>query len=247
MSRAEVDAAIAAFPAACGRDLMVGVLASQKTLYGAGNSKPRRYPMPDKIAGIFPSDPFRKLPVVNLVHYAGGVATDLLDLDRVAGDRCHGFQFNGEWPAPAALKRLIEARASRDATTRLVLQLGPAILANNDLIANAARALRAYQGLATDVLLDASGGAGKGMDLFHAGWAAQEIGGRNGYAFKFGLAGGLDADSITEAVAMHLAEGFSCDAEGRLRDEAPGGGNLDLGKVAAYIAAAGRAVSGGAT
>lgn len=41
-----------------------------------------------------------------------------------------------------------------------------------------------------------------------------------------------------------LTTGASCDAEGQIRDEMDGGGNLDPVKVRAYLAAAGAVVDG---
>ena len=54
------------------------------------------------------------------------------------------------------------------------------------------------------------------------------------------IAGGLCAEAVPD-VAHLIRSGSSIDAEGRLRDDAPDGGNLDLERVRAYLQAAAEA------
>ena len=242
MSRAEVDLALAAFPPA-DRLLMVGVLASSKTLAGTQNNYPRRYPMRDDIAGIFSDDP----RCLNLVHYATGGESDpeeladaLYEAIRYGGPHCHGLQVNAAWPPVGALREIREHLPDR----RIVLQLGPGVLAAGPTV-DFVRRLDTYDGAVTDVLIDASGGRGLPIDLHTATRWLCEVGER--IDAGRGIAGGLCAEAVpTIADLLYFEEyGVSIDAEGRLRDDADGGGNLDLDKVRRYLAAAGGAIGGG--
>jgi hypothetical protein len=98
MSSDEVRAALTVFPHH-GPQLMVGVLASYKTLFGPSNSKPRRYPRPEAIDWIFLDDP----RCLNLVHYGAdsseGLGLALRKAMVCGGPRCHGVQINVAWPA----------------------------------------------------------------------------------------------------------------------------------------------------
>lgn len=239
MSRGEVDTALAAYPD-CGRQLMVGVLASEKTLAGQPNKWPRRYPKREDIAGIFIDDP----RCLNLVH----VAVDRADmkepwLDRAlffGGARCHGVQLN----APAPSDRIEEHGQMRAIgsflriypVARLVVQLRP--VSGADAVA---RATMLHDAGATDVLIDASGGRGLNLNLASVALAVQQIR-RACPNIGIGIAGGLCAETVP-AVAHIIRDGVSCDAEGRLRDDADGGGDLDMEKTRAYLAAAGEAVA----
>jgi hypothetical protein len=238
-ARAEVLAALSAFPD-CGRQLMVGVLASEKTLAGQQNRWFRRYPKVESIAGIFVDDP----RCLNLVHYGADTPPDvttLLRLFELAGPLCHGFQFNGAWPYRADLFRLHEAAAHRGRDLRVVLQCrcqGP-----SDLVWLTVPSVAHYGGVITDVLADGSGGTGKPFERRHVdAWMENVAKVWRGQPISVGVAGGLCAEAIP-GVADLLRAGASCDAEGRLRDDADGGGRLDMEKVAAYLAAAGEAVA----
>ncbi|MGN6107740.1 MAG: hypothetical protein ACTHU0_21705 [Kofleriaceae bacterium] len=238
MTRAEVQAALGAFPD-CGRKLMVGVLVSAKTLRGETNSYPRRYPRPEDIAGIFVDDP----RCLNMVHFASDEPPDVETLIRlvdVGGPCCHGVQFNVSWPRPDSILAMRTACYAGKREPRLVFQV-------NDLT-RPVRAWRAiaerYNGVVTDVLLDGSWGRGVTLKPWVVAAAAAAV--RAGWrGVGLGVAGGLCAEALP-SVARLLRDGVSIDAEGRLRDDAPGGGNLDLGKVRAYLQAAGALLQEGA-
>ena len=66
MSRTEVSEALAMVPQGSTRRLMVGVLASSKTLAGQHNKWPGRYPKREAIASILTND----ARALNLVHYS---------------------------------------------------------------------------------------------------------------------------------------------------------------------------------
>jgi hypothetical protein len=244
MSAAEVQAALEAFPV-CGRRLMVGALASHKTLYGDGNSKPLRYPRPEAIADIFLPDP----RCLNLIHYATGgeahargLAAALIDAFEHGWPNCHGLQVNAVWPNPDAFPLLAKAIGSRT----IVLQVGPRAmyLHRNDPVA-IVKAIGAYTMGVTDVLIDASGGVGKAIEV---GFAlsvlrAAEAAGLM-RSLRFNVAGGLCAETVA-AMDRVLAEypDTGWDAEGRLRDDEPGGGRLLPEAVRGYLAESGRVVA----
>lgn len=233
-------------------DLMLGLLGSAKTLYGSGNSKPLRYPpvktWPGIIRGGYPNAPttIADLPTM-LVHYApGDCAEPLADqLDRAlvaAGDGVDGVQINAPWPAPLELDRF---RFRNHPALRVVLQVGPAALEAVDFDAVAVAERVDSYGTITDVLVDVSAGLGIEPDpaikerVIRVALTLEQRGAR------VGVAGGLCAEVLHRepqeaSFPWHafLRRGFSIDAEGRLRDGAPGGGHLDLEKVRAYFDAA---------
>ncbi|WP_438029108.1 hypothetical protein [Sorangium sp. So ce233] len=238
-TRAEALAALAAFPD-CGRDLMVGALASEKTLAGQQNRWWRRYPKVESIAGVFIDDP----RCLNLVHYGADTPPDaatLLRLFELGGPLCHGVQFNGCWPEPANLEAFCRRFERAGRTPRIVLQLGacPAGL-SGVAWADARLAPYADRRLITDVLIDASGGTGKPLAVDRA----RELfaGLRSPFPhLGIGVAGGLFAETVPQ-IARLLQAGASVDAESGLRDGADGGGRLDMARVKTYLAAAGEAV-----
>lgn len=255
MSADEVHAAIAAYrdawaEIAPGRepthDLMVGVLASSKTLAGQTNKYPLRYPRFGDIASIFQAE----RDVLNLVHYASVAAPDsskLYVLMLAGGPWCHGFQFNVSWPSWTCLTKFVRQHRPSAAALQpshegmgwsIVLQAGPRMLANMGAAANLAWELDPYIGVATDVLIDASGGEGRAIDAAGGAWIGRSIGDRHNGKIGIGVAGGLCAETLTPEIGKLLQAGCSIDAEGRLRDGADGGGNLDLDKVRAYLRAA---------
>lgn len=224
MSRAEVDACLAALPE--GLTLMCGVLVSAKSLAGIKNKWHRRYPAPEKIADIF--SPYPRC--LNLIHYSSGEApgaATVCALQRIGGERCNGFQFNGAYPEPSTLAAL--------AGGHVVLQVRPDGKAAMARLHSAVRALRNCD---VHVLIDASGGRGLPINDDVADAWAMTIRGHFGNDVHIGFAGGLDADNLSRIASEVLTWGASIDAEGRLRDGDEGGA-LNLHKAAAYLRAAG--------
>jgi hypothetical protein len=231
VSRAEVLAALAAFPD-FGRQLMVGVLASEKTLAGQRNRWFRRYPRVENIAGVFLDDP----RCLNLVHFGADEPPDATTLARLfdlAGPLCHGFQFNGAWPWSANIETLCRMFERAGKTPRIVLQAGLGTTA-------AQVGLYVRRGVATDVLIDASGGTGKPVDPEYAAFWFEKF--RAMFpSLGIGVAGGLSAETVPQVAGL-LQAGASCDAESGLRDGADGGGRLVQEKVEAWLKATGEAV-----
>lgn len=226
----EVRAACSVASEVTERPLMVGVLVSAKTLRGVKNRYPLRYPPVESIADLFAAGGPNAL---NLIHYCDTAPPTwdvIAELREIGGPRLHGFQFNGAWPEPETLGKLVDGFLSLCGEyPRIVLQVRPGF----------ARKYNAFPFGVTDVLLDASGGHGTPLDVFWIEEAATWFG-RYLPNYKVGIAGGLDAESLTApaltpTVARLIRAGASTDAEGRLRDDAPGGGRMDMAKVAAYI------------
>jgi len=211
------------------RLLMIGVLASSKTLAGRPNKWPNRYPKVQNISQLFP--PHRR--TVNLIHYAtddqATLSEQLQKLELLGGRNLDGFQLNMAWPDP----NLIIVSEGK----RVVLQLGRRALEDfSDNPENVARQLEHYKGIVTDVLIDASGGCGVPMDLEIVEDYVHTLIARHGSWLGIGVAGGLFHENMSQL--RQLVEKFpniSVDAEGRLRTASD---NLHYGLVESYILAA---------
>jgi len=230
----EVTAALHAFPYHKNRKLMVGVLATWKSLHGIP-MKPRwvnRTPDPGAVGDLFPSDGC----VVNLVHFSteegkeSSVLADLLDMGDIAGPNFHGFQLNIKWPE---IRQIDDYRMIVGWDQRIVLQIGNgAIEAVGGTPKGVADMLYNYIGLIDDVLFDQSGGLGKPLDTERARRFLYAIAER-GWDLGLGVAGGLSPDSLglVEPLVAEFPD-LSIDAEGQLRNPED---NLDLEAVRKYL------------
>lgn len=232
MKKLEVVAALETLdglPYTSNRKLMVGVLVSSKTLAGRPNKWPNRYPAISDIAKLFPPD--RR--TVNLIHYATDdrhtLADQLKELISLGGKYLDGFQLNVCWPEPSTIALL-------PSTMRIVLQLGGGALKEaDDDPTTVAKRLDAYQGVITDVLVDASGGRGIPIDVKIAEAYIRTIGNRHPH-IGIGVAGGLSSKTCGQL--QRLANTFyaiSLDAEGRLRTEED---HLNVEEMKDYISIA---------
>jgi hypothetical protein len=201
-----------------GRRIMIGVLASERTLRGADEPWGRsRHPAIGQIAGIFPEHPL----ALNAVHFHATeiepLAASLRRLTEIAGPRLDAIQLNLAWPPPEALREQREAHPSVD----LVLQIGSAALAavegSPEILA---RRLADYTGLVDAILLDPSGGRGIPFDAAMAGTYLEAIATAQP-GLGLGVAGGLGPETL-DLVAPLAGRfpGLSIDAEGQLRDAA---------------------------
>lgn len=228
---------------ACGRLLMVGVLASLETLTNRSHRRPQRYPDLRLLRELLPADD----GVLNLIHYhtaePESLAGQLTVLMPWAGEHCHGVQLNVPWPEPTE----VEIFRRRYPRARIVLQCGTKALrlamSSGDLIGR----LRAYttHRLVDDILLDPSGGQAlpfNPQELLRLLRTCRDNGllevqvdqGRPvGYPLGIGVAGGLYADNV-HLLADLLTEfpQLSCDAEGRLRN---GHDDLDVTAATEYV------------
>ncbi len=223
------------------RQLMVGVLASSKTLDYRPNKWPGRYPKPDRIAEIFQNHPL----ALNLIHYATDDPTtlcrQLVRMTELAGKKLHGFQLNVAWPNQ---NELYHFRKTTDGEMRIVLQIGSkAMAAFGNHPAQIAQVVTGYRrsgfghDLIDDVLIDSSGGKGVPFDPAFALPILREIGKLNP-GLGLGVAGGLSPANI-DVLSPLLQEcpELSIDAEGQLREKQHD--DLDLGEVWMYLQKAG--------
>lgn len=229
----EVEAAYQLLPIDPPRKLMVGVLASWKTLRGIP-LKPKwqaQFPDPKIIPALFPDDD----RVLNLIHYGteegqeSSLLADLLRLEEFAGENLHGFQLNIPWPSTIEL----EDYAFYGHGTTLALQIGrKAMEMVGDDRDRLITMLERYIGLVDAILLDPSGGLGQPFDTERARTMLRAIADR-GWDLGLGVAGGLGPNTL-HLVEPLLAEfpHLSIDAQGRLRNEQ---NELDASAVASYL------------
>lgn len=214
MSLGDVLHVLNAVPTNANRLVMVGVLASLKTMRGIQNKWPNRYPTMDRITGIFPDHPL----ALNLIHYntkeKETLGDQLVAMTGFGGANMHGFQLNIAWPELDVLREYKRAYP----TKQIVLQVGGHAF---DMVNHSPQQLASrvaeYNGVVEYVLLDPSGGYGKPFDPDRARdylVALQE----EGLNIGLGVAGGLSPTTISlvEPLAREFAD-LSIDAEGRLR------------------------------
>lgn len=232
VSHEEVEAMLALMPENCEHLLMVGVLASQRTLHGEPPKRPNRNPKKEDIENIFPNPSIHNSgnrTTLNLIHYNTKDDSDLSDqLFRMMCRDCDGFQLNIAWPSKWELIYFLDC-LSMD----IVLQVGGRALRELECSPQQlADKVMEYKGLINYVLLDQSGGLGKPLDadalrphLETLRLAMPNLG--------LGVAGGLSAETL------HLIEplirdfpDISIDAEGLLRDAED---RLDLAKAGEYL------------
>lgn len=214
--------------------LMVGVLASFKTLYGETNKWPNRYPKIRDVSKIFLNHP----DALNLVHYSTD-NTDLLFVQLMAiteliGPKSfHGFQLNIPWPNP---KELIRYKAFYP-YKKIVLQIGSgafeAVKNLPEFLINRILCYRGYESTVDCILLDTSRGKGKLFDTELIKTYLQAVDEFFLSNLSMGVAGGLYGE--TAHILKPLFAKFpslSIDAEGKLRDADD---KLDMDLVEKYI------------
>lgn len=221
--------------------LMVGVLASWKSLHGVLHRHPKKMPPVDQISDIFSLGIWGGL---NLIHYSADpdqlteLAGQLALMTLYGGDELHGFQLNIRWPNREELRRFWDAASCLVPDLyRLVLQVGAAALeiSNHDPL-TVARHIKQYldDEVITDVLIDPSGGRGLPFDVDKARRYLTAIRDKCGQSVGLGMAGGLGPDSL-DLVAPLIEEfqgQLSIDAQGRLRNDAD---DLDPEKCERYV------------
>ena len=230
MSRAEA-ALLSLFAAkyVFGCQLMVGVLASSRTLRGESHRKLYRFPRREFMKDIFLPD----YKTLNIVHYATDghrpLSEELLEIFYVAGSWCDGLQLNMIWPSP----RDVEVFVYEALPNAMVLQIGSRAFAEvNNSPSELAKRLGAYRGLITHVLLDPSGGEGKLLDSAVLRPYVQAIAELD-WLVGIGVAGGLSAETLYRVQPLFEEFPFlSIDAESGLRTE---NDFLDPEKVERYI------------
>lgn len=215
------------------RKLHVGVMMSYKTLHGIPSSWLDVFPRKEKVAGIL-SSPY----AYNCLHYAdyeenAVIWKSIVKAIGYGGEGIDALQLDMIWPDSRQI-----ARALRHAPKKveIILQIGRKALEkmNNDP-RQVITKLREYDGIVDRVLLDKSGGEGKGMDARSLLPFAHAI--RNKFPeIGLGAAGGLGPETI-ELVRL-LAEAFpdlSIDAQGRLRPSGDAHDPIDWTMAGNYL------------
>lgn len=197
--------------------LMVGVLASSKTVRGEKNKWPGRFPLFNDIGDIFVNNP----SALNLVHYSTDIPDTLASqlsfiADELTGTHLQGFQLNVKWPAIAEMRKFHDETERK---YRIVLQVGGGAMkhCDDDPFTVASMVLQ-YGDLIDDVLIDPSGGLGKPFDT-QKGLAYLRAIRDIGSKVNLGIAGGLGPRQMEhlEPIVREFPN-VSFDAEGRLRD-----------------------------
>jgi hypothetical protein len=230
----QVETALSHVPVATPRMLMVGVLATHKTIQGLSGGNSNRNPKREDIAHIFSED-WRTL---NLVHYCtrdqSELAAQLWSALQWGGPRCDGLQMNIVWPDADVVRGL--RRSKKHVSIVLQINRGCMESCGNSPDKVAARAVMDYGDTINYVLLDASGGKGvpfvpeeaaaylKALDRARA---------TAGQSFELLVAGGLHAGNLQDLLTpIRMVEPFiGIDAEGALRTDDV----LDNGKVGAFL------------
>lgn len=229
MKATEVFNLVKLIPTRSRRLLMVGVLASSKTLRGVKNKWPNRYPKVENIRNIF----IDHFSVMNLIHYntkeKGTLLEQLRALTKISGANLDGFQLNITWPSPVVLEKY---RSEFPAMT-IILQIGNhAFKVIDHSPEQLVEKVEGYNGLADYILLDPSGGYGRPFDTEKASKYLYALKNRD-MEIGFGVAGGLSKDSLhLIKPLLYKFRSLSMDAEGLLRDEKD---NLNLKWAGAYV------------
>lgn len=230
MHRSEVDAALEVF--SCDqRKLMIGVLASNKTIGGQSNKWPGRYPLCENIIHIFPP---RSDQTFNVVHFASddlyNLWPDLTYIRFEGGDRIDGIQLNMVWPDDVIVESLIAEGIE------VIVQVNAHAIGVCKSFNEVMNRLERYPG--AHVLFDMSGGHGVPLDkqkVIHFLQACYYN--PNLRSLHFGVAGGLSADRLNEVADLFAKfPQLSVDAEGQLRN--PDDDSMNIAAMQDYLVVA---------
>ncbi len=206
--------------------LMIGVLASYKSLARGSLADPKQYVPVNELNDVLVHD--RRL--LNTVHYnsrADGLVLQLGDLlGRVRYAR--GVQLNIAWPAPEVLDQW-----RSEFYIRVILQVGSRAYGEvGRTPVDLAKRLERYAGLVDYVLFDSSGGTGTPFDDGEASrvlcaLVATEL------PMRWGIAGGLNPDNLAAKLQplREIYPDLSFDAQGGLRDPLTKGLSLDRSRA----------------
>lgn len=226
MNHIEASEVLHKMPDNSDRHLMVGLLSSLKILREQGNKWPRRYPKKKDMRFVFPIS----MQALNLIHYNTDEPEHLSDqlmwLTDLMDNTLDGFQLNIQWPTVNSL----ETFRKYNGASFIVLQIGSKAMSIGPT--SVAERIASYRGLIDHVLIDASGGLGKSLNIEVTRSYLSAIA-DEGLNIGLGIAGGLCPSNI-EMIKPLVKEfpDLSIDAEGRLRDM---NDNLDLPLAKEYV------------
>lgn len=190
--------------------LMIGVLASYKSLNGLELDQPKRYPPKEILADIFPE----AAKVLNILHINAPPEAflDTMLQGKELAQRCQGIQLNITWPVPAILEKYLKIYPD----DILILQCGRRALEQTGDVKGLAARVKQYEGLARYVLIDTSGGRGIPFDVEHAKRCFEAL---QPLSLGLGIAGGLDSSKLHKLHRLKSFMPFSIDAESGLRTD----------------------------
>lgn len=212
---------------------MVGVLVSSKTLAGNTNKWTDRYPLVTEIPDIIC---LKREPLLYTIHYNTDDEKTLdeqVDALMAISPNIDAIQFNIRWASHVLLQRI----RRKYPELRIILQIGAGALSEvnepGDIFLG--EALRGYESVVDDYLVDPSGGKGEALDLWRAFAciADHDI----PRSMRPGIAGGRDADNLHEAHGLmrRLKRPVNMDTERRMRTDTPGGGHLIISEALRLI------------
>lgn len=214
--------------------LALGVLVSRKTLNGALNKYPNKYPKIGLVSDLFVDS----IEAINVIHYSSdskGVVL-LNELCQVAelSEKLDAIQLNIAWPEPGVLVEFKQLYRN----VNLILQVPVSEVLENPHISKPINAVALqYNKVVDKFLIDFSRGFGQPLDLDKLEGFIQQFKAVGINECRLGAAGGLSPDKpevIREIMERHPH--FSIDAESGLRDNPSiGGGFINLNKVDKFI------------
>lgn len=238
MSPEEVEACCAFLPTATERQrrLMIGVLASSKTVNGIPNNYPKKYPKREHWGQIFSKKP----ETINALHFhcesqdqSDRTYGELMRALEYCQNMVEIFQLNMVWPESKVVHRV----KSQYQWIKFLLQInlrmhGYSSMPQHQLATN----LRRYNGLIDYFLIDYSGGIGCQLKPELLLEYLTEIKNQNPQA-QLAIAGGLKAENLRPLLEKIVSAypDISIDAESGLRDNSEGGGQIDLEKARDYL------------
>lgn len=229
-SRKDALALLSIMPMTSNRKLMIGPQVSLKTLRGASNRYPNRFPKISELQSIFPEHPM----ALNLIHYntkeQSSIFEQLLNLTYLNIPNLHGFQLNVTWPLPSAIHLYHRYYPQM----KLVLQIGKQAFeaVKHSPEALAKRVTEDYMGAVDYILLDPSGGLGVPFDTEVQRKYLEALAEKN-LGIGLGVAGGLGPSTLHLAKPLiNIYPELSIDAEGRLRNKSD---MLDMTRAKKYL------------
>jgi|GEM_PF-1643800 len=232
----EVETALKEVPHGADRSLMIGVLVSDKTLRGEQNKYPRLYPgiqHPNALEKLFLAHP----AAFNVIHYntsnPEALRPQLVAVVNTGGPNLHGIQLN-MWTEVADL----EWFRKRYPTISVIQQVGGMVQhACHHKPRAIAEWIRERRDFIDYVLLDSSDGTGLNLNVAYMeemiGRIIQKVLGKMPL---IGVAGGLREETLRNIEPLlRLYVELSYDAQGKLRDEKSGGGDLVVPRMKAYL------------
>lgn len=247
MSSAEIMAAIETLPQNPTHSLAIGILASAKTIVGQTNKYPTRYPRIVDLGQIVgPAQRIARMndmPVEFILHFAVDDEDSFhIQMERAVDvvEDCEfdGIQINASPHVITKLPLWIALDAVKMATPRMkrvIMQLRPPRDNEPRLDLIGAGIRLANSDVATDILIDASAGAGIPLNVTTASIMIAGIRAAmaDRYSVGIGVAGGLTASTLGGVGGLMEVHGpLSFDVESGVRDDQD---HMDVAELRSYL------------